>query len=354
MAVVLITGCSTGIGYESALLFGRSGNRVYATMRNLAKAGPLKDAAAAEGLDIRLVQLDVDSQGSVEQAVAHVLREEGSIDVLVNNAGVTGVGPIETTTDEEWHAVFETNFFGPLRVARAVVPDAERRAGAIVNVSRLGAVAAPGTGSTTVRSGRWNARWRRSQIELKQFDIRVSIVEPGFFVTPILDKALDAWSERDPSPYEDIERRMKDLYAAAGQNGGNPADVAAVIEEAATGPDAKLRWVVGADAVNFIEGRAKLADEEYQVLGGRDGRRVVGEVLRFFRSSLTASEFRVKGLRTECAAETFTSSFRLATRASCTLSRRGLRKCDSVGFPEAGLSRSRNWIPPTHLGLFQK
>ena len=269
MATILITGCSTGIGYESALTFGRAGHRVYATMRNLAKAGPLQAAAAAEKLDVRTVQLDVDSQASIDQALAHVVAESGQIDILVNNAGVTGVGPIETTTDAEWHAVFETNFFGPLRVARAVVPAMrERRAGTIVNVSSAaGRLVAQVYGQ--YHSSKWalECAVETLAIELKQFGIRVSLVEPGFFVTPILDKALDAWSERDASPYEDIERRMKDLYAAAGQNGGNPADVAAVIYEAATGLDAKLRWVVGADAVNFIEGRAQLADEEYQVLG---------------------------------------------------------------------------------------
>lgn len=269
MARILITGCSTGIGYEAALRFGRAGHRVYATMRNLAKAGPLQAAAAAEKLDVRTVQLDVDSQASIDQAVAHVLAEVGQIDILVNNAGVTGVGPIETTTDAEWHAVFETNFFGPLRVARAVVPAMrERRAGSIVNVSSAaGRLAGPVYGQ--YHSSKWalECAMETLALEVKKFGIRVAIVEPGFFVTPILDKALDAWSERDPSPYEDIERRMKDLYAAAGQNGGNPADVAAVIEEAATGPDAKLRWVVGADAVNFIEGRQRLTDEEYQALG---------------------------------------------------------------------------------------
>ncbi len=271
MAIVVITGTSTGIGYEAALRFGRSGNRVYATMRNLAKAGPLRDAAAAEKLDIRVVQLDVDSQESIDQAMAHILGEEGRIDVMVNNAGVTGVGPIETTSDEEWHAVFETNFFGPLRVIRAVAPVMRKQlSGSIINVSSVaGRIVAPVYGQ--YHSSKWalECATETLAVELKQFGIRVAAVEPGFFVTPILDKALDAWSERDPSPYEDIERRMKDLYAAAGQNGGDPAVVAAVIEEAVTTKEPKLRWLVGDDAVGFVEGRAKLADEEYQVLGDK-------------------------------------------------------------------------------------
>jgi len=269
MAIALITGCSTGIGYETALRFGRSGDRVYATMRDLAKAGALRDAAVAEGLDVRTVQLDVDSQASIDQAVAHVLREEGQVDVLVNNAGVTGVGPIETTTDGEWHAVFETNFFGPLQVIRAVLPGMrERQSGTIVNVSSAaGRLVAPVYGQ--YHSSKWalECATETLALEVKQFGIRVALIEPGFFVTPILDKALRAWSERDASPYEDIERRMKDLYAAAGESGGDPAVVAAVIEEAVRTPDPKLRWVVGADAEGFIAGRSRLTDEEYQTLG---------------------------------------------------------------------------------------
>ena len=269
MANVLITGCSTGIGYESALRFARSGHRVYATMRDLAKAGPLREAAAAENLDVRIVSLDVDSQASIDQAVRHILGDAGQVDILVNNAGVTGVGAIETTTDEDLHATFETNFFGPLRIVRAILPGMrERRAGAIVNVSSV-AGRLSGPAYVPYHSSKWALECATETlgIEVRQFGIRVALVEPGFFITPILTKATNLWAERELTPYADIERRMRDLYAAAGQNGGDPAVVAAVIEQAATGPDPKLRWVVGADAENFIAGRNRLTDEEYQTLG---------------------------------------------------------------------------------------
>ncbi|MEO8538303.1 MAG: SDR family oxidoreductase [bacterium] len=269
MSIVLITGCSTGIGLEAALKFGRSGHRVYATMRNLDKAGPLREAAAKEGLDVRTVELDVDSQVSIDQAITHILREEGQIDILVNNAGITGLGAIETTTDEDLHATFETNFFGPLRVTRAILPGMrERRAGAIVNVSSA-AGRLVGPAYVAYHSSKWalECATETLAIEVRQFGIRVAAVEPGFFVTPILTKATNLWAERELTPYADIERRMRDLYAAAGVNGGDPAVVAAVIEEAATGTDRKLRWVVGADAETFINGRNKITDEEYQTLG---------------------------------------------------------------------------------------
>lgn len=269
MANVLITGCSTGIGYLAALRFARSGHRVYATMRDTAKGGPLQEAAAGERLDIRVVELDVDSQRSIDQAVQHILGDAGQIDILVNNAGVTGLGAIETTTDEDLHATFETNFFGPLRLIRAVLPAMrERRAGAIVNVSSA-AGRLSGPAYVAYHSSKWALECATETlgIEVRQFGIRVAAVEPGFFVTPILTKATNLWAERELTPYADIERRMRDLYAAAGENGGDPEVVAAVIEEAATGPDRKLRWVVGADAENFIQGRNRLTDEEYQTLG---------------------------------------------------------------------------------------
>lgn len=270
MANVLITGCSTGIGYETALRFARSGDRVYATMRNPAKAVPLQEAALTEHLDLRIVQLDVDSQPSIDQALAEVMRDSGGvIDVLVNNAGVTGVGSLEMVTDEEFHAVMETNFFGPLRMIRGVLPGMrERRSGAIVNVSSAAGRLA-GAAYAQYHCSKWALECATETLamEVRPFGIRVAAIEPGFFVTPILDKALDAWSEREPSPYADIERRMRDLYAAAGETAGDPAVVAQVIEEAVTTSSPKLRWVVGGDAEAFIAGRARVTDEEYQVLG---------------------------------------------------------------------------------------
>jgi len=269
MASVLITGCSTGIGLCTALQFARTGDRVYATMRDLRKATALNDAARAEGLTIPTLELDVDSQRSIDEAVAEVLKREGRIDILVNNAGVTGVGTIEEVTDAEWHSVMETNFFGPLRLVRAVLPGMrERRSGTIINVSSAaGRLVGPAYGQYHASKWALECATETLAIEVKQFGIRVAAIEPGFFVTPILAKAMDAWSERKESPYVDIERRMRDLYAAAGETGGDPAVVAGVIHEAATTDEPKLRWVVGADAHAFIDGRNRLTDEEYQVLG---------------------------------------------------------------------------------------
>ena len=101
MDVCLITGTSTGIGEAATLSFARAGYRVYATMRNLAKSGPLKEAAAAEDLPVTVIQLDVTDQDSIAQAVSEVIEAEGRIDVLVNNAGLGAACPVETYPEDE-------------------------------------------------------------------------------------------------------------------------------------------------------------------------------------------------------------------------------------------------------------
>lgn len=271
MPIVVITGCSSGIGYEAALRFARSGNTVYATMRNLAKAGPLKAAAEAEGLDIRIHQLDVDSQASIDGAVKAIVADAGQIDVLVNNAGVTGIGSVEETTDAELHAAMETNFFGPLRLIRAVVPAMrERESGTIVNVSSV-AGRLVGGACVAYHSSKWALECASETLamELRPFGVRVAIIEPGFFRTPILDKAADGFRAQETSPYKDLISRMSALYAGASEASGDPAVVAATIENAVSTDEPRLRYLVGDDAEPFVGGRARLTDEEYQTLGDR-------------------------------------------------------------------------------------
>src|SRR5690242_15346469 len=136
MGVIVITGCSSGFGYHSALAFARRGDRVYASMRNPAK-GDLAKVVSDEGLDAEVLKLDVDDSDSVERGIGEVLEREGHIDALVNNAGIGGTaGVIEELPVDDWIAVVNTNLFGPLRCSRAVAGAMrERGQGAIVNVS---------------------------------------------------------------------------------------------------------------------------------------------------------------------------------------------------------------------------
>ena len=138
MAVVVITGTSSGIGLATAITLARGGHTVIATMRNPDSASELRRIADAEKLPVSVLALDVDNDASVENAFAKVQAEHGRIDVLVNNAGVGGGGPVEEVPLSRFREVMETNFFGALRCIKAVVPGMrERRQGCIVNVTSI-------------------------------------------------------------------------------------------------------------------------------------------------------------------------------------------------------------------------
>ena len=140
MANVLITGTSSGIGLATAVKLARRGERVFASMRDTSRSGQLEEAAGAAGVAIEIVQLDVTDPASVTRAVGDVIAAAGRIDVLLNNAGIASLGPLEFTTDEQVERLFDTNVFGPLRLIRAVLSAMRARGrGRIINVSTLAA-----------------------------------------------------------------------------------------------------------------------------------------------------------------------------------------------------------------------
>ncbi len=182
MEVALVTGSSTGIGLATALHLARNGYETYATMRDPDAGGDaVRAAAQSEGLPIHLSRLDVDEDASVEGAVRAALERSGQIDVLVNNAGIGMGGPIEETSDADLRKVFETNFFGALRMVRAVLPQMrERRSGAIVNVTSLGGrVTFAATGPYCATKHALDAASESLAIEVAPFGVRVAIVGQG-------------------------------------------------------------------------------------------------------------------------------------------------------------------------------
>ncbi len=270
MAVVLITGTSSGIGLATALQFARSGNKVYATMRNPdTGAGALKSAAAAEGLKLHIAQLDVVDPASVERAVDAILVAEGRIDVLVNNAGIGPLSIVERTTDAGAHELFETNFFGALRMMRAVLPEMrEQRSGTIINISSVaGKVAAMGSGLYAASKHALEAISESVALETRPFGIRVAIIEPGFFKTPIIDKAMGGLHLDEASPYAVAESRVAAIYGQGGTIGGEPDAVAKIIENAVTTTEPRLRYTAGVDADVFIKGRFAGTDEDWLRFG---------------------------------------------------------------------------------------
>jgi NAD(P)-dependent dehydrogenase (short-subunit alcohol dehydrogenase family) len=253
VASVLVTGCSSGFGKLTALLFGRHGHTVFATMRDTDKAGPMEAMAADEGLDVRVLALDVTDTASVEAAVAGAEDAAGgALDVVVNNAGIELRGPIEQLADEELLAQFDTNVFGVVRVVRAALPAMrERRSGVIVNVSSIaGLVARPFGGAYSASKHALEAISEALHHEVRPFGIRVAVVEPGQFETELLANATVAAGFGSDSPYRGASDRF-DIAVRGLVPNGKPAPaevVAETIVAVAFDRNAGLRHLVGADA----------------------------------------------------------------------------------------------------------
>ena len=255
MAVVLITGCSSGIGLETALAFARRGDITYASMRNAHKADALRSRADAEGLSLHIITLDVTDDASVSNAVPTIELAHGGIDVLVNNAGVGYGGAIETIPMERARALMETNVWGPVRTARAVLPAMRSRgSGVIVNVTSV-AGRVPGSPHNAFYGASKHALGTLSESlfwEVQPFGVRVACIEPGFFATEIFANS-DWGSVVEGSPYAADDAWMSEFYVKSGEaTGGDPSLVAAAILRAVDDPSTPLHTLVGDDAVMFV------------------------------------------------------------------------------------------------------
>jgi len=179
--VILITGASSGFGRGLAEELHRLGYKVYGTSRNPDKHDVI----------FNLIKADVQEDNSVKSAVTQVIDKEGKIDVLINNAGVLTIGPLEETSDAEAHSIFETNFFGVLRMTKAVLPlMRERKNGRIINISSLaGQVPTPGMGMYCASKHALEGYSKTLRLEVESLGIDVTLVEPGEYKTAVLSNA---------------------------------------------------------------------------------------------------------------------------------------------------------------------
>lgn len=236
---VLITGCSSGFGRLAAELLARQGTRVFATMRGLPRpeAEELRTLAGAERLDLHVLALDVTSDKQVAAAVAEAERINGGpLDVLVNNAGIGITSPIEVQDMEATRLIFETNVFGPHRMARAVLPGMRRKgAGQIIQISsQLGRVITPWSGHYSATKFALEAMSEQLAYELVPHNIDVSIIEPGGYPTKVwvnrnaYSSALKARAEAvHTAGYPQQVARMG-MEDGSGRS-NDPADVARAI-----------------------------------------------------------------------------------------------------------------------------
>jgi NAD(P)-dependent dehydrogenase (short-subunit alcohol dehydrogenase family) len=264
MAVVLITGCSSGFGLEFALAFARRGDRVLATMRVSARAVDLETRLAAEGLQAEVHELDVTSTDSIEA----VVRTTGRIDVLVNNAGIGAVGALETIADHTLREVFETNVFGALNVTRAVLPKMRAQgAGRVVFVSAIGAILNTAyLGAYCASKHAVDCISATLDIETRPFGIRVSSVLPSAFNT-----GMSGNLRLEPGgPYgEAAERYYAGLKARIEGGPRDLSPVANAVVEAATSPQPRQRYLVAPHLSGVLgpvlEGLEQLHEREAQL-----------------------------------------------------------------------------------------
>ena len=267
MASVVITGTSRGIGFETALAFGRAGHQVYATMRNPSQSPTLADAARREKLPIIVSTMDVDSDQSVSEAMGAILKN-GPVDILVNNAGVEAVGSVEELPLSRFRAIMETNFFGALRCIQPLLPNMrQRRSGCIINISSVaGRMSLPPMTSYCATKWALEALSEGLAGEMKTFNVRVAIVEPGIVSTSMADRIE---STPTKSPYGQSARFVT-LYGNAAKNPVPPSVVANKILEIAESGTWQVHHPVGSDAGQLLNWRRGMKDEDWVDMNAGD------------------------------------------------------------------------------------
>ena len=245
----------------TALACGRAGHRVFATLRNPSKAGPLREAVEGEKLPVSIHNLDVNSDESVATCVNEIREEAGEIDALVNNAGIERTGSVEELELDEFRLVMETNYFGALRCIKAVLPDMrERRSGVIINITSVaGRIALAPMAPYTASKFALEAASEALAQEVKPFNIRVAVVQPGIIDTPM---ARRIGHEPKSSKYPH-EARVAGMFAASFDLPRPPSIVGDKIVEIIDGDTTQLRHPVGPDAEPFLGWRAGMTDEEW-------------------------------------------------------------------------------------------
>jgi NAD(P)-dependent dehydrogenase (short-subunit alcohol dehydrogenase family) len=265
--VALVTGSSSGMGFETALLLARTGFHTYASMRNLEKSKNITEIASTEKLPLQVVQLDVNDYRTVKDAIHKIAAEKKRIDVLVNNAGYGVFGSLEDLSIEEIKAQFETNFYGVIRVTQQVLPVMRKQnTGTIVNVSSVG-----GSIGLPVLSAYHSTKFALEGLsesmsyELEPFGIRVVIIEPGVIRTNIMNSNVSAKKALDPkSPYFSLMQKVENHFKSMMENASSPPEeVAKVILQAITSANPQLRYTVGDDATTLIQAKRTMSDAEF-------------------------------------------------------------------------------------------
>ena len=264
--VAVVTGSSSGIGFETSLALAREGYFTYATMRDMKKADEIQKIADEESLSLKVIELDVDNEESAENAINTIIQEKGRVDVLVNNAGWGIWGTGEDVSVEEFKEQFETNFFSVVRMIQKVAPTMRKQgSGNIVNISSVaGRIGLPA--STAYVSSKFAVEGLSESLryELGQFGVNVIIIEPGVIKTNFFDSMKTAKKADEGGAYRDITIKVITGVKMMAEMGTSPKEVAQVIIKSLKEEKPLPRYIVGNDAAMFMESKKMKTDIEFE------------------------------------------------------------------------------------------
>ena len=255
--VTLITGTSSGVGLETALLFAKNGYTVYASMRDTTKNEKLLAAAKHENFDLKIIELDVCNTASIQKAVDTVIREEGTIDILVNNAGAGFAKSTEQATDEEIQWVIQTNLLSVIRCTKAVLPIMKaQKSGHIINLSSVGGLVGQPFNELycAAKFGVEGYTEAMATYITEPFGIHFTAIEPGGIATEFIKSATQKTLGSSGLPNDDYTPILQKYLARSQQRAGSvqqPHEVAQIIWQVAQSknPPIRIRTSAWAEAL---------------------------------------------------------------------------------------------------------
>ena len=266
--VAVVTGSSSGIGYETSLLLARNQIKTYATMRNMSKSDGLIKIASEENLQLNVAQLDVNDDLSVNKAIDKIVKDNDRIDILVNNAGYDLFGPLEESSLEEIKQQFETNVFGVIRTTKAVIPTMRKQGkGTIINLSSVGGKVGLLPFLTAYHASKFAIEGFTESLrqELDDFNINIILIEPGYVSSGFLDNSKYAKGfDANKSPYAKKVQQVFEGFESITAYSSHPSKVAQTILDVLNSPNPELRNPVGKDADSIFKARAELSDKEME------------------------------------------------------------------------------------------
>ena len=264
--VALVTGSSSGIGLETSLSLARNGFHTFATMRDLNKDAEIKEVVRKENLNVEILQLDVDNEESVNEAINTVMERKDRIDVLVNNAGYGMWGTVEDVSIDEFKEQFETNFFSIIRLIHRVAPIMRKQnSGNIVNISSVaGRIGFPVSPAYISSKFALEGLSESLRFELMPFGVNVIIIEPGVIKTNFFNSMKLAKKSNQDSEYKEITEKVISGVKMMAEMGTHPKEVADAVVKALKEEKPLPRYVVGNDAMMFLEAKRMKTDIEFE------------------------------------------------------------------------------------------